>query len=59
MRKKLQMMASDITLSAQNRRYMTLSMRILSTRKNRNGHAVTEAFIDKIVANEQDYVCMP
>lgn len=59
MKQKLQMMASEVTLSAQNRRHMTLSMRILSTRKNRNGHAVTERFIDKIVAGGQDYVCMP
>lgn len=40
-------------------RYMALSMRMFSTRPNRNGVAVTEAFIDEIVANKEDYVCMP
>lgn len=38
---------------------MTISMRMFSTRKNLNGVAVTEAFIDRIIANKDDYVCMP
>ena len=43
----------------QSKRHMTISMRMFSTRENLNGVAVTEAFIDRIVANKQDYVCMP
>lgn len=34
-------------------------MRMFSTRANLNSCAVTEAFIDDIIANKQDYVCMP
>lgn len=39
--------------------YMTVSMRMFSTRPNVNGIAVTEAFIDHIVANAAKYVCIP
>lgn len=39
--------------------YMTVSMRMFSTRPNANGIAVTEAFIDHIVANAAKYVCIP
>lgn len=34
-------------------------MRMFSTRANLNRCAVTEAFIDDIIANKDDYVCMP
>ncbi len=34
-------------------------MRMLSTRANRNGVAVTEAFIGKIVGDADKYVCIP
>lgn len=34
-------------------------MRMFSTRANLNQCAVTEAFIDEIVANKNDYICMP
>lgn len=53
--------ASDISvLNAEpSKRHMSVRMRLLSTRKNLNGVAVTEAFIDNIIANREDYVCMP
>ena len=55
------MPASNILISEarSNRRYMSLSMRMFSTRENLNHVAVTEAFIDEIVANKEEYVCMP
>lgn len=55
------MNASNIIISElkSNRRYMTVSMRMFSTRENLNHVAVTEAFIDNIVANKNEYVCMP
>lgn len=55
------MNASNILISElkSNRRYMTLSMRMFSTRENLNHVAVTEAFIDSIIANKDEYVCMP
>lgn len=55
------MTASNILISEvkSNRRYMTLSMRMFSTRENLNHVAVTEAFIDDIIANKDDYICMP
>lgn len=39
--------------------YMTVAMRMFSTRPNGNGFAVTEAFIDHIIANAAKYVCTP
>lgn len=42
-----------------NRMYFSVSMRMFSTRPNRNNEAVTEAFIDEIINNKQDYICMP
>ena len=55
------MNASNILISElkSNRRYMSLSMRMFSTRENLNHVAVTEAFIDNIIANKADYICMP
>ena len=55
------MPASNILISEakSSRRYMTLSMRMFSTRENLNHVAVTEAFIDNIVAHKDEYVCMP
>ena len=55
------MNASNILISElkSNRRYMSLSMRMFSTRENLNHVAVTEAFIDNIIANKDEYVCMP
>lgn len=56
----LKVNASHVQLAQErNRRYMTLSMRMFSTRTNLNGVAVTEEFIDKIVEHAQDYVSMP
>jgi hypothetical protein len=34
-------------------------MRMFSTRPNRNGYAVSEAFIDNIVTNCGRYTCLP
>lgn len=58
---KIILTASSVSVSElkSSRRYMTVSMRMFSTRENRNGTAVTEAFIDDIVANKNDYICMP
>ena len=58
---KLIMAASNITVSElkSNRKYFSVSMRMFSTRANLNKHAVTEAFIDEIITNKSDYVCMP
>lgn len=58
---KLIMAASNITVSElkSNRKYFSVSMRMFSTRANLNQCAVTEAFIDDIIANKGDYVCMP
>ena len=58
---KLIMAASNITVSElkSNRKYFSVSMRMFSTRANLNKCAVTEAFIDDIIANKSDYVCMP
>lgn len=38
---------------------MSVRMRMFSTRPNGNGDAVTEAFINEIVANKEKYVCIP
>ena len=38
---------------------MTVLMRMFTTRVNRNGFAVSEAFIDNIVANAAKYTCLP
>jgi len=39
--------------------YMSVLMRMFSTRPNRNGYAVSEAFIDNIIANAAKYTCLP
>ena len=39
--------------------YMSVLMRMFSTRPNRNGYAVSEAFMDNIVANAAKYTCLP
>lgn len=39
--------------------YMSVMMRMFSTRRNRNGYAVSEAFIDNIIANAAKYTCIP
>lgn len=51
--------ASSISELKSNRKYFSVSMRMFSTRANLNKCAVTEAFIDDIIAHKQDYVCMP
>ena len=53
--------ASDVLLAEQEslRTYVAVTMRMLSTRPNRNRQGVTEAFIDEIVANQEKYVCTP
>lgn len=51
--------ASSISELKSNRKYFSVSMRMFSTRANLNNCAVTEAFIDDIIANKQDYICMP
>ena len=48
-----------IAETTSNNRYMTLTMRMFSTQENLNHVAVTEAFIDDIVANKDEYICMP
>lgn len=52
--------ASDICLSSKsNDIFLFVTMRLLSTRVNRNGDAVTEDFIDEIVANQETYAGLP
>ena len=53
--------ASQVELSAvqSNDIYMSVLMRMFSTRPNRNGFAVSEAFIDNIIANAVKYTCLP
>lgn len=57
---KIIMTASSISVSElkANRKYLSVSMRMFSTRPNLNKCAVTEGFIDDIIANKGDYVCM-
>ena len=42
-----------------NEIYMTVAMRMFTTRPNRNGFAVSEAFMDRIVADAAKYTCLP
>ena len=53
--------ASQVELSEvqSNGIYMSVLMRMFSTRPNRNGYAVSEAFIDNIIANAAKYTCLP
>lgn len=52
--------ASNICLSEKsNDIFMFVSMRLLSTRVNRNGDAVTEEFIREIVNNQETYNGLP
>ena len=52
--------ASQVELSEvqSNDIYMSVLMRMFSTRPNRNGYAVSEAFIDNILANMAQYTCL-
>lgn len=58
---KITFQASQIELSAiqSNEIYMSVLMRMFSTRPNRNGYAVSEPFIDNIIANAAKYTCLP
>lgn len=60
-RQRLYFMASDVSVDGQssNDQFMSVTMRMLSTRPNRNKQGVTEAFIDEIIANPQKYMCTP
>lgn len=58
---KITFQASQVELSAvqSNDIYMSVLMRMFSNRPNRNGFAVSEAFIDNIIANAAKYTCLP
>lgn len=58
---RVQFEASQVMISEarSNDIYMTVLMRMFSTRPNRNGYAVSEAFMDNIVANAAKYACLP
>lgn len=57
---KLFLTASDVLLAEQSdSQFLTVTMRMMSTRANLNGEGVTEAFIDEIVANPEKYMCTP
>ena len=58
---KVSFIASQVEMAdvQQNSIYMSVLMRMFSTRPNRNGFAVSEAFIDNIVANATKYTCLP
>lgn len=49
----------QISDSQPNDIYLSVTMRMFSTQKNRNNCAVTEAFIDVIIADAEKYVCIP
>ena len=53
--------ATQVEISEQksNNIYMSISMRMFTTQPNQNNVAVTEAFIDSIVANAEKYRCIP
>lgn len=51
--------ALSISQKQPNDIYISITMRMFSTRPNRNGEAVTEAFIDEIVSNQDKYLCVP
>ena len=57
---RVQFEASQVMISEtqSNDIYMTVLMRMFSTRPNRNGYAVSEAFMDNIVANAAKYTCL-
>ena len=42
-----------------NEIYMTVAMRMFTARPNRNGFAVSEKFMDRIVENSAKYTCLP
>lgn len=58
---KVSFIASRVEMAAaqSNDIYMTVVMRMFSTAPNKNGFAVSEAFIDNIVANAAKYTCLP
>ena len=58
---KIVFQASQVELSEvqSNEIYMSVLMRMFSTRVNRNDFAVSEAFIDQIIANAAKYTCLP
>ena len=58
---RVQFEASQVMISEtqSNDIYMTVLMRMFSTRPNPNGYAVSEAFMDNIVANTAKYTCLP
>ena len=58
---RVQFEASQVMISEtqSNDIYMTVLMRMFSTRPNRNGYAVSEAFMDNIVVNAAKYTCLP
>ena len=58
---RVQFEASQVMISEtqSNDIYMTVLMRMFSTRPNRNGYAVSEAIMDNIVANTAKYTCLP
>ena len=58
---KVSFIATQVEMAEvrQNDIYMSVLMRMFSTRPNRNGFAVSETFIDNIVANAPKYTCLP
>lgn len=53
--------ASSISIPVQqtNAPYMVITMRMFSTRPNKNGDGVTERFIDAVVENQPGHVGLP
>ena len=58
---KVSFIATQVEMAEvrQNDIYMSVLMRMFTTRPNWNGFAVSEAFIDNIVANAPKYTCLP
>lgn len=55
------MLASVLSISQQKPSdiFMSIRLRMFSTRPNGNGDAVTEAFINEIAENQGKYLCIP
>ena len=54
----LHLMASDVSLTQPaNKSFLTIKMRMMTTKPNRNNEGVTEAFIDDMIARGDALKC--
>ena len=55
----LHLMASDVSLTQPaNKSFLTIKMRMMTTKPNRNNEGVTEAFIDDMIARGDALKCL-